>query len=398
MMSFRKTLYMFSGTLRSLFVLVVILSIAAVNFYVQGLVRDLRKQSRDIAEFYALTYQRLAVAADQPEVLDWLFVNIISRATFPLILTDRDGNPSSWQGLAIPDTARSPEAIRQVRKVLEKMRQENEPIPITYQEYVLSYLYFGDSMLITRLQYLPWVTISGLGLLVLVAFLSFRSIKSSEQRFIWVGMAKETAHQLGTPISSLMGWLELLKSSNHEGPNREQTLTDMEADIKRLEKIAARFSHIGSETLLDPQDLQPILHDVCAYLRKRLPKSGNPIELIENYSELKPVPLNRELFEWAIENLVKNAIDAVKGKRGRIEITTTLLTGKKRVAIDISDNGAGITAKRRNDVFKAGYSTKKRGWGLGLNFAKRIIEEYHHGRLFIKETHIGKGTTMRIII
>jgi len=398
MMSFRKTLYMFSGTLRSLFVLVVILSIAAVNFYVQGLVRDLRKQSRDIAEFYALTYQRLAVAADQPEVLDWLFVNIISRATFPLILTDRDGNPSSWQGLAIPDTARSPEAIRQVRKVLEKMRQENEPIPITYQEYVLSYLYFGDSMLITRLQYLPWVTISGLGLLVLVAFLSFRSIKSSEQRFIWVGMAKETAHQLGTPISSLMGWLELLKSSNHEGPNREQTLTDMEADIKRLEKIAARFSHIGSETLLDPQDLQPILHDVCAYLRKRLPKSGNPIELIENYSELKPVPLNRELFEWAIENLVKNAIDAVKGKRGRIEITTTLLTGKKRVAIDISDNGAGITAKRRNDVFKAGYSTKKRGWGLGLNFAKRIIEEYHHGRLFIKETHIGKGTTMRIIL
>ncbi len=397
-MSFRKTLYMFSGTLRSLFVLVVILSIAAVNFYVQGLVRDLRKQSRDIAEFYALTYQRLAVAADQPEVLDWLFVNIISRATFPLILTDREGNPSSWQGLAIPDTARSPEAIKQVRKVLEKMRQENEPIPITYQEYVLSYLYFGDSMLITRLQYLPWVTISGLGLLVLVAFLSFRSIKSSEQRFIWVGMAKETAHQLGTPISSLMGWLELLKSSNLEGPNREQTLTDMEADIKRLEKIAARFSHIGSETLLDPQEVQPILHDVCAYLRKRLPKTGNPIELIENYSEAKPVLLNRELFEWAVENLIKNAIDAVRGKRGRIEITTTPLSGKKRVAIDISDNGAGITAKRRNDVFKAGYSTKKRGWGLGLNFAKRIIEEYHNGRLFIKETHLGKGTTMRIII
>ncbi len=397
-MSFRKTLYMFSGTLRSLFVLVIIVSIAAVNFYVQGLVRDLRKQSRDIAEFYALTYQRLAVAADQPEVLDWLFVNIISRATFPLILTDRDGNPSSWQGLAIPDTARSPEAIRQVRKVLEKMRQENEPIPITYQEYLLSYLYFGDSMLITRLQYLPWVTISGLGLLVLVAFLSFRSIKSSEQRFIWVGMAKETAHQLGTPISSMMGWLELLKSSNLEGPNREQTLTDMEADIKRLEKIAARFSHIGSETQLDPQEVQPILHDVCAYLRKRLPKTGNPIELIENYGEVKPVPLNRELFEWAVENLVKNAIDAVKGKKGRIEITTTPLSGKKRVAIDISDNGAGITAKRCNDVFKAGYSTKKRGWGLGLNFAKRIIEEYHHGRLFIKETHIGKGTTMRIII
>jgi hypothetical protein len=397
-MSFRKTLYMLSGTLRSLFVLVVILCIAAVNFYVQGLVKDLRKQSRDIAEFYALTYQRLAVAADQPEVLDWLFVNIISRANFPLILTDRQGNPSSWQGLAVPDTARSPEALKQVRKILEKMRQENEPIPITYQEFVLSYLYFGDSVLITRLQYLPWVTLSGLGLLVLVAFLSFGSIKSSEQRFIWVGMAKETAHQLGTPISSLMGWLELLKSPQLESAKREQTLTDMEADIKRLEKIAARFSHIGSEALLDLQEVQPVLHDVCEYLRKRLPKTGNQIELIESYGSCKTVPLNRELFEWAVENLVKNAIDAVKGKRGRIEITTLPLSGKRRVAIDIRDNGAGITAKRRNDVFKAGYSTKKRGWGLGLNFAKRIVEEYHHGRLIIKETHAGKGTTMRIIL
>ncbi len=397
-MSFRKTLYMSSGTLRYLFVIVVILCIAGINFYVQGLVKDLRKQSRDIAEFYALTYQRLAVAADQPEVLDWLFVNIISRATFPLVLTDRQGNPSSWQGLAVPDTARSPEALKQVRKVLAKMREENDPIPITYNQIVLSYLYFGDSVLISRLQYLPWVTLSGIGLLVLAAFLSFGSIKSSEQRFIWVGMAKETAHQLGTPISSLMGWLELLRMPRLDDAQREQTLTDMETDIKRLEKIAARFSHIGSEALLDPQEVQPILHDVCEYLRKRLPQTGNQIQLIERYGACKPVPLNRELFEWAVENLVKNAIDAVKGKKGIIEIATMPLNGRNRVIIDIRDNGAGITAKRRNDIFKAGYSTKKRGWGLGLNFAKRIVEEYHHGRLVIKESHIGKGTTMRMIL
>lgn len=397
-MSFRKTLYMFSGTLRYLFMLVVILSIAAVHLYVQELVKDLRKQSREIAEFYALTYQRLAVAADQPEVLDWLFVNIVSRATFPLILTDREGNPSSWQGLAVPDTARSPEALKEVRQVLKKMRQENDPIPITYEEFVLSYLNYGDSVLITRLQYLPIVTLSGLGLLALVAFLSFRSIKSSEQRFIWVGMAKETAHQLGTPISSLMGWLEIIKADALDPGRQQQTLADMEADIKRLEKIAARFSHIGSETILVPQDLHQVLHDVCEYLRKRLPKSGNQIRLIENFGEIKPIPLNRELFEWAIENLIKNAIDAVQGKKGTIEITTALLPGKNRIAIDIRDNGTGISAKRRNDIFKPGYSTKKRGWGLGLNFTKRIIEEYHHGRLFIKETHAGKGTTMRIIL
>ncbi len=397
-MSFRKTLYMFSGTLRYLFMLVAILCIAAVHIYVQGLVKDLRKQSRDIAEFYALTYQRLAVEADQPEVLDWLFVNIISRATFPLILTDRDGNPSSWQGLAIPDTARSPAAMKQVKKILEKMRQENVPIPITYQEYVLSYLNYGDSVLITRLQYLPWVTLSGLGLLALVAFLSFGSIKSSEQRFIWVGMAKETAHQLGTPISSLMGWLEILRSVDLNQEKMDRTMTDMEADVKRLEKIAARFSHIGSEALLAPQNVHSVLHDVCDYLRKRLPQSGNQIKLIENYGETTLVPLNRELFEWAVENLIKNAIDAVKGRKGTIEIITAPLPGGKRIAIDIRDNGTGITAKRRRDIFKAGYSTKKRGWGLGLNFAKRIVEEYHNGRLFIKESHVGKGTTMRIII
>ncbi len=396
-MSLRKTLYMFSGTLRGVFVLMVLLCIFAIHYYIQGLVEDLRKQSRDIATFYAMIVQRLGTDVDQPEVLNWLFENVVFRTTFPLVVTDSQGTPSSWQGLSVPDTLRSEEAFQKVKEILKKMRQENEPLPITYESQVISYLYYGDSILITKLQYLPYLTLSGLGLLMLVAFLSFSSIKSSEQRFIWVGMAKETAHQLGTPISSLLGWLEIMKSGDIDKLKKARTLADMEADVNRLEKVAARFSHIGSAAHLTPQDIHQPLHEVVEYLRKRLPKTGKETRLVENFGQLPPVPLNRELFEWAIENLIKNAIDAAQGKKGLIEINTGMLSEKK-LFVDIRDNGTGIQAKRRRDIFKAGYSTKKRGWGLGLNFTKRIIEEYHNGRLFIKETHPGKGTTMRIIL
>ncbi len=396
-MQLKKTLYMFSGTLRSVFVLIVVLCIFAIHFYIQGLVKDLRKQSRDIATFYAMIVQRLGTDVDQPEVLNWLFENVVFRTNFPLVVTDSQGNPSSWQGLSVPDTVRNEAAIKKVEEILKKMRQENEPLPITYQSHVISYLYYGDSILISKLQFLPYLTLSGLGLLMLVAFLSFSSIKSSEQRFIWVGMAKETAHQLGTPISSLLGWLEIMKSTDLDATKQAHTLMDMEADVKRLEKVAARFSHIGSASHLTPQDVHAALHEVVEYLRKRLPQNSKEFQLRENFATLPPVPLNRELFEWAIENLIKNAIDAVQRKKGLIEVTTGVLPGRK-IFIDISDNGTGIQAKRRQDIFKAGYSTKKRGWGLGLNFTKRIVEEYHNGRLFIKETHPGKGTTMRVIL
>ncbi len=172
----------------------------------------------------------------------------------------------------------------------------------------------------------------------------------------------------------------------------------MEIDVRRLEKIAARFSKIGSAANLEKQDMHQVLREVAAYFRKRLPQAGREIRLVEDYGDLPLVLLNRELFEWAIENLIKNAIDAVQGKNGIIEIVTGRLADSKRVFIEIRDNGCGITAKRRDDVFKAGYSTKKRGWGLGLNFGKRIIEEYHGGKLYIKESHASRGTVMRIVL
>jgi signal transduction histidine kinase len=240
--------------------------------------------------------------------------------------------------------------------------------------------------------------LSGLGLLVLTAFLGFNSIKQSEQRFIWVGMAKETAHQLGTPISSLLGWLEIMKSNHSDRTKIEPLIEDFESDIRRLEKVAARFSQIGSMASLKTQDIHVILKDTIAYFERRLPQSGKEIKIVESFGRIPPIPLNRDLFEWAIENLIKNAIDAVKHKPGIIEIKTGSLPDNGKTFIDIMDNGIGINGKRRRDVFKAGYSTKKRGWGLGLNFTKRIVEDYHGGKLYIKDSHPSRGTTMRIVI
>jgi len=397
-MSVRKTLYMLSGTLRGIFFLLVLICILGIIVYIQRLVDDLRRGSRDIVEFYALTVQRIASDTEAPEGLDWFFQNVLQRTNFPLIVTDNKGNPSSWQGINVPENSRNPDSLKIVRNILEKMRRENEPVPITYGSLVVSYLYYGDSVLITRLEYLPYLTICSLGLLMLAALWGFSSIKRSEQRFIWVGMAKETAHQLGTPISSLLGWLEILRSGRKSSERQEKIFQDMESDIKRLEKVAARFSQIGSEAVLQKQDLAPVLADLAAYFRRRLPQSGKEIKLIESFEPVRAIPINRELFEWAIENLIKNSIDAVKGRNGRIEIRLGPLPGSEKICIDIIDNGIGIQAKRRQDVFKAGYSTKKRGWGLGLNFTQRIIEDYHRGRLYIRESHAGKGTTMRIVL
>ncbi len=397
MFSVRKTLYMMSGTLRGIFFILILAVILGMVLYTQQMVNGLRREAREIVGIYVTTIKRIASDPLAPEALGWSFENITQRTNFPLILTDSDKNPTTWKSIGIPETNPSKETIAKIRNMMAKMEKENEPIAITYDDTVLNYLYYGDSNLITQLIYLPYISIVGLGLLLLLAFLGFSSIKQSEQRFIWVGMAKETAHQLGTPISSLMGWQEVLKSDSGNAENVSFVSTEMENDIKRLEKVAARFSQIGSKTQLKPQDIHPILSDIMIYFKRRLPQTGKEIKLIEHFGEIPVVPLNRDLFEWTVENLIKNAIDAVKGKQGVIELITGVLPDGN-VFLDVKDNGIGISTKGKRDIFKAGYSTKKRGWGLGLNLAQRIVQEYHNGKLFIKESHVGKGTTMRVIL
>jgi signal transduction histidine kinase len=230
-------------------------------------------------------------------------------------------------------------------------------------------------------------------LFVLIGYIGFSQIKKSEQRNIWVGMAKETAHQLGTPISSVNGWIEILK----EDPQKlEQILPEIEIDIKRLTKIASRFSQIGSLPAVKLRPITPILRNAVSYYRKRLPKLNKKVFIKEEYTCEASIGINSELFEWVIENLIKNALDAIEGQDGEILLAVNQSPDHQHIYIDIKDNGKGISPRDKQNVFKPGFSTKTRGWGLGLSLAKRIIEDYHQGKLFIKETRLGEGTTFRI--
>jgi len=394
--------YRIASRFKTIILFVGVALIIILMFYTQSIVQKLRNQSRNVLEFYANLYSR-AVSEENVEYLDFVFEQIIKKANFPIIYTDKNKTPSDWEGISVHPTDKSPEAIHHVKKIIKNMEKEFDPIPIqnpfpSEGGPILGYLYYGDSNLITQLIWLPYVEIGVVGLFLLITYLGFSSIKRSEQQFIWVGMAKETAHQLGTPLSSLMGWTELLKSDMSK-ENIHNSIPEMENDIRRLYKVTARFSQIGSQADLKKQKLLPILSDVIDYFQKRLPHMGKRIEIIERFLEDPEVYINRDLFEWVIENLIKNSLDAIEKEMGVIEITVGLLDDKKnKIYIDIRDNGKGITIQDRRLIFKPGYSTKKRGWGLGLNLSKRIIENYHHGKLIIKETKIGEGTCMRVTI
>jgi two-component sensor histidine kinase len=372
-------------------------------YYSQRIVHDLRFQSRTILEFYAQIHSRAAAENDSTNI-NFLFENIIQKTNFPVINTDENKHPLYWENISVDPNDNSPAAIAKVKKIVNKLEKEMDPVPIIYRDEVTDkvllkqYLYYGDSNLITRLIWLPYIEIGVFGLFVLVALLGFRSIKKNEEQSIWVGMSKETAHQLGTPLSSLMGWLELMKNDQSTEKSRK-VLFDMDNDIKRLNKVAIRFSQIGSQADLKKQNIAHILEDIINYFRRRLPQMEKKIKIIEQFQPVSPVNINRDLFEWVIENLIKNSLDAIDRENGIIEISLGVLSEKSRdIFIDIKDNGKGISPQNRRLIFRPGYSTKKRGWGLGLNLARRIIEEYHKGKLIVKETKIGEGTTMRIIL
>lgn len=399
----KKFLYRLSDQFNMFLFTVAIILILVLLYYSQTIVHSLRAQSRTILEFYAQIHSRAAAENDSTNI-NFLFENVIQKTNFPIINTDENNNPLYWENISVAPNDKSPEAIEKVKKMVINLEKEMDPVPIIYRDeatdkiLLKQYLYYGDSNLITRLIWLPYIEIGVFGLFLLVALLGFRSIKKSEEQSIWVGMAKETAHQLGTPLSSLMGWLELI-NADQSSENSRKVVLDMENDVSRLNKVANRFSQIGSQTDLKKHEVIPILKDTIRYFQRRLPQMGKKIEIIENFQSIPPVQLNRDLFEWVIENLIKNSLDAIEKENGLIEISTGILSEKSHnVYIDIKDNGKGISAKNRRLIFRPGFSTKKRGWGLGLNLAKRIIEEYHHGKLIIKDTKIGEGTTMRIIL
>lgn len=398
-MSKARWFYTYKGTFKGLLFVIALLIIVAQVWYAQSIVRQLREDQRKVVEMSASLYSSVA-ESDSTADYNILLDEVITRIHIPVILTTPDGEPQAHKIEGISDTAPFlPETIEKLKKIMAAMEKENPPIPIIYEPTatVLNYLYYGDSEMITLLNWLPFIEISMVGLFILLGFIGFNSIRRSEQRFIWVGMAKETAHQLGTPISSLIGWIEMLKQSKPPGKTGE-VITEMDSDASRLTKVAQRFSQIGTDSELTNQDIILVLKEITQYFRKRLPQLGKSVTIYEEYPVEAVCQINRDLFEWAVENLVKNGLDAIENGTGNITIKLERQGDGKWYIIDISDTGKGMTKQQQKQIFKPGFSTKMRGWGLGLNLAKRIIEDYHKGRLLLKSTKLNEGTTMRIML
>jgi len=385
-----------------IFLLIVAILIAAGTlFYTQNLVQKLQEKEKQIVELYARGIEYIANTTDSGADLTFLFENIIKPIDFPLVITDANDalnlvNRSEIRNVRY-DTTLSQTQLRDFfEKKIKEMDEQHNPILVTYADsIILQKIHYGDSDLIERLQYYPYLQILIAALFIILGYIGFSNIKKSEQSNIWVGMAKETAHQFGTPISSLMGWIEMLKMHYHDKDRVLDITNEITDDVEKLNKITYRFSKIGAVPELKKLSVYDEIYKVKEYFARRLPQLGKSVEIILQGDKQANAELNAELFEWVIENLIKNALDAIDHKQGKIEITVK--EARKEIEIDVTDNGKGIDLKRRKDIFRPGYSTKRRGWGLGLSLSKRIIEVYHKGKIFVKNSVIGEGTTIKII-
>ncbi|MCQ2083256.1 MAG: HAMP domain-containing histidine kinase [Bacteroidaceae bacterium] len=350
----------------------------------QKLTRDLSEEELAKMELFAQAYHSFN-AADENTDLSLVLAVISGNKTIPVIVVDQDDNVMSYQNI---DFGKS-DTVSCIARHLDQMRQAGNAIKIWYDDDDHEHyneVCFGESLLLNRLTVYPYIQMSVVVLFVLLAIFALLSFKKTEQNMVWVGLSKETAHQLGTPISSLMAWTELFKDKYDDS-----LIEEMEKDVDRLQMVADRFSKIGSMPETQPYDIALLLQSVVDYTRRRSPQT------IMYECNIPPVPVlapvNQALLGWVIENLCKNAVDAMEG-HGILSVG--LVQEKNHVAIEVSDTGKGIPKGQWKSVFDPGFTTKKRGWGLGLSLARRIVCEYHDGRIFVLRSEAGKGTTFRI--
>ncbi|MBO7607268.1 MAG: HAMP domain-containing histidine kinase [Paludibacteraceae bacterium] len=373
----KKIKYIFSS--------IALLIVGVSMYYTHLLTKEMAQEERQRISLWAEATHRLVTDTDESD-LAFLMKVIEGNTNIPVLVVDETGNVTVHRNIEVPEE-NSEEFLR---KMAKKFQRENQPIEITIDENVKHHLYYGNSTMLNKLEYYPYIQWGIILAFFAIIFFVFASAKRSEQNRVWVGLSKETAHQLGTPISSLLAWVEILK----EEKVNPDLMTEMEKDVNRLRTIAERFSKIGSIPELSPISIDAILQNSLSYMRKR---TSNKVQITYQTKSEEPivVALNQPLFEWVIENLCKNAIDAMEGE-GHINVD--VFQEKEKVVIDVSDTGKGIPKSKFDAVFSPGFTTKKRGWGLGLSLVKRIIEEYHKGKIFVKHSEIDKGTTFRIIL
>ncbi|WP_442589585.1 sensor histidine kinase [Pedobacter sp. AW31-3R] len=380
-----------------LLVFAIVIGTASV-FYSDFFVKKMEREEKVQFQLYVKVTEQSLQMYDDNRYTD-LIETITQNTKLPVIMTDGTGEINAYQGL--DSTKTNYDFEKQGNKTydpgyfereLKKMKKQHPGTPIIGLDGKIWHIYHKDSSTLTQLRYFPFIQLGVIGLFLLTAYVAFSSARRSEQDQVWVGMAKETAHQLGTPISSLMAWVELMKS--RFDAEDDPLIAEMENDIKRLEVITDRFSKIGSKPVLEDHVVYTVINNFIQYFKLRT--SDKVIFTITGDDQVRAL-LNVPLFDWVTENLLKNAANAIENE-GSITVNIIEHLAKEEVFIDITDTGKGIPRSKFDTVFQPGYTTRKRGWGLGLSLTKRIVENYHSGQIFVKESEVGKGTTFRIIL
>ena len=379
-------LYSNQGRIKWLVVIcAVVISFGSI-FYTNKLVDELKEREKRQIELLAKAWEYASVYTDN---LTFINQEIIQQNTsIPVIVVDSEGNPIDFRNINFKNKTSEEDKTRILQRELLKMQAQYEPIPI---EDAL--VYYRNSELLTSLRFYPYVQLSVILFFGILAYAVFNQSKVAEQNRVWAGLTKETAHQLGTPIASLMAWIEYLRNSPVWEENKE-VIQEMDKDVVKLRMVTERFSSIGSKPSIQPENVFSVIDDAINYLRPRI--SSKVSIKVNGYGNHVEAMMNKPLFEWVIENICKNAVDAMKGQ-GSISIDI-IKESEKFVFVDITDTGKGMEKGMYKKVFNPGFTTRQRGWGLGLTLAKRIIEGYHKGKVFVKQSELGKGTTFRIVL
>lgn len=383
--------------------------VIAVVTFSQLLVNEIIEREENLVKLYSEVLKDFMLApnttysgsSDMLDILVDLHNHAIAKIPFPLIVTDVHDKPyepyEDWIVNVKFDPNESFESKKnKVNNLLAKMKTKYKPFLVKDNDgKILQKIYYSDSNLVDRLRLFPAVAIVTIAFFVMIGYIAFSSTRNHEQSLVWVGMAKEAAHQLGTPLSSLMAWFEIMRYNVDDPNSLNETIDEARKDLERLNTITVRFSKIGSEPEKDMVDVSELIKNVSNYFTKRLPHLGKRVNIITDIDDGIRLFVNADLIAWVFENLMKNGAEAIEDKTGTITVTTNMKDDKKLI-IYVKDNGKGMTQKLKRQVFNPGFSTKKRGWGLGLSLCKRIIEEYHQGKIYIKDTVPGKGTTFAI--
>ena len=399
-----------------LFLAVVVLMVALVvhtNTIITRLNAETRARCDVLANFFAVVTLQ---AADDPFIRP-IFRDAVRSINFPIVLTDTHGIPRAWKEIgiapeAIPDsvldhaarTGRMPLEIARIQEIVRRLDRINKPVNILRvgQPGVLGFVHYGEPKLVHELRWLPYFELIVILILLLFGYAGLRSLLIGEQRLLWAALAKETAHQLGTPLSSLMGWTTVLRESVESGDVRrervEEIVVEMDRDLERLHKVSSRFGQVGSMPVLKEGDLTEVVSGAVDYLRSRLPRIEHEVEIVERYEAIPRVAFHRELIEWVVENLLRNAIDAIDKQKGTIEVSLAWKREDRLVELCVRDNGRGMSPEERRRALEPGYTTKRRGWGLGLALARRVVREYHGGRIQIIDTVPGRGTAVAVTL